>query len=282
MKVTVLTEDSRPSDGSDLVAESGLSLHIEYDDRRILFDTGMTGAFAQNAERLGIDIREVDLAIISHHHFDHGGGLARFLEVNSKAPVIMRRRGSGEHTFSVFGIINRYVGLDHRLFEEVPSRFQFVDESVEVSPGIFILTELEEKYPRPKGNRWLFVKEGGPRSPDTFEHELILAIREKGELVVITGCSHRGILNMVDTVAQRFQGIPIRALFGGFHLIGLPMLNTMAGSKREVEDIARTLRKYDIGRIYTGHCTGPKGYRVLKGVLGDQLELLQTGSRVEV
>ena len=282
MKVTVLTEDSRSSDRSDLVAEPGLSLHIEYDDRRILFDTGVTGAFAQNAERLGIDIREVDLAIISHHHFDHGGGLARFLEVNSKAPVIMRRRGSGGHTFSVFGIINRYVGLDHKPFEEVPSRFQFVDQSVEVSPGVFILTELEEKYPRPKGNRWLFVKEGGSRSPDTFEHELTLAIREKGELVVITGCSHRGILNMVDTVAQRFQGIPIKALFGGFHLIGLPMLNTMAGSKREVEDIARTLRKYDIGRIYTGHCTGPKGYRVLKGVLGDQLELLQTGSRLEV
>jgi 7,8-dihydropterin-6-yl-methyl-4-(beta-D-ribofuranosyl)aminobenzene 5'-phosphate synthase len=174
------------------------------------------------------------------------------------------------------------VGLDHEPFEEHPDRFQFVDESAEVSPGIFVLTEIGQRFPQPRGNRRLFVKEGGSRSPDTFEHELVLAIREKGGLVVFTGCSHRGIVNMVDAVAQRFQGLPVKAVFGGFHLIGLPMLNTMAGSKKEVEDIARTLRRYDIGRIYTGHCTGPKGYRVLKGVLGEQLELLHTGSRLEV
>jgi 7,8-dihydropterin-6-yl-methyl-4-(beta-D-ribofuranosyl)aminobenzene 5'-phosphate synthase len=83
-------------------------------------------------------------------------------------------------------------------------------------------------------------------------------------------------------VTRQFQGLPIKAVFGGFHLISLPMLNTMAGSKREVEDVGKEMLKYPIDRIYTGHCTGRKAYRVLKGVLGEKLEYLPTGGSVEV
>jgi 7,8-dihydropterin-6-yl-methyl-4-(beta-D-ribofuranosyl)aminobenzene 5'-phosphate synthase len=117
---------------------------------------------------------------------------------------------------------------------------------------------------------------------DRFEHELVTVVRDKEGLVVFTGCSHRGILNMVDAVSSQFQGVPIKALFGGFHLTGLPKLNTMAGSKREVEGIGQEMLKYPIDKVYTGHCTGPKAYRVLKGVMGDKLEYLPTGGDVEV
>jgi 7,8-dihydropterin-6-yl-methyl-4-(beta-D-ribofuranosyl)aminobenzene 5'-phosphate synthase len=82
-----------------------------------------------------------------------------------------------------------------------------------------VFVDQGKPYPQPRGNRHLFVKEGGTWSLDSFEHELILVIRERDGVVVFTGCSHSGILNMVDAVTRQFQGLPIKAVFGGFHLI---------------------------------------------------------------
>jgi len=283
MKVTALVENTVLENRQDLNPEWGLSLHIQHDGRQILFDTGATEVYGHNAERLGVDLREVDMAVISHHHYDHAGGLAHFLETNSKAKVYLRRNEAGDPYFrAFFGIINRYVGLDKGLLQKYADRFEFVDEFAEIWPGVFFLTEIGNRYPLPKGNQHLFVEEGGTRRLDQFEHELVMAVREKEGLVVLTGCSHRGILNMVDAVSSHFQGSPIKAVFGGFHLIGLPKLNTMAGSKREVEGIGEEMLKYPIKKVYTGHCTGPKAYRVLKDVMGDKLEYLPTGGGVEV
>lgn len=282
MKVTVLVENTRLEDRRDLSAEHGLSLHIQHNGKQILFDTGMTEAFSRNAERLGVDIQEVDMVVISHHHFDHGGGLAHFLETNAKAKVYLRRNEAGDCYLRAFGILNKHIGLDKRLFQKYADRFEFVDELTETSPDVFILTEIGKPYPQPKGNRYLFVKKENTRSLDSFEHELVMVMREGEGLVVFTGCSHRGILNMVDAASRQFEGLTIKAVFGGFHLIGLPILNLMAGSKREVEGIGREMLRYPIERAYTGHCTGAKAYRVLKGVMGDKLEYLPTGSSVEV
>ncbi len=283
MKVTALVENTRLESRQDLSAEWGLSLHIQHNDRQILFDTGATGAYGHNAERLGVDLQEVDMLVISHHHYDHAGGLAHFLETNSKAKVYLRRNEAGDPYFrALFGVINRYVGLDNSLLRKHADRFKFVDEFAEIWPDVFFLIEIGNRYPLPKGNRHLFVEEGGARRLDRFEHELVMVVRKQEGLVVLTGCSHRGILNMVDAVSSQFQGVPIKAVFGGFHLIGLPKLNTMAGSKREVEGIGEEMLKYPIEKVYTGHCTGPKAYRVLKDVMGDKLEYLPTGGDVEV
>ena len=284
MKVTALVENTRLEDRQDLSPEWGLSLHIRHDGAQILFDTGATETFGHNAERLGVDIREVDVVVVSHHHYDHGGGLAHFLETNSKAKVYLRRNQAGDpHIRAFFGIVNRYVGLDRSVLRKNADRFEFVDAFTQIRPDVFLLTEIGNRYPLPKGNRHLFVEDGGTRELDRFEHELILVVRDKEGLVVVTGCAHRGILNMVDAVSSQFQGLPIKAVFGGFHLIGgLPMLNTMAGSRREVEGIGEEMLKYPIKKVYTGHCTGPKAYRVLKDVMGDKLEYLPTGAGVEV
>ena len=280
MKVVALIENTKLEGREDLVDEHGLSLYIECDDKHILFDTGATEAFNQNAVTLGIDLQEVDALVISHHHFDHGGGLARFLEVNHKAKVYLRKSEEEDFYFRVPGILSRYVGLDQELLEKQADRFEFVDNFTEILPGVYILTEIPRHYALPNGNRRLFVKRGKTFSLDSFEHELIMVEKEKEELVVFTGCAHSGILNMVAAVMKQFPDVPIKGVFGGFHLIGLPKLNTMAGSKGEVKGIGQELLKYPIERVYTGHCTGKKAYRVLKGVMAEKLEYFPTGSQV--
>jgi 7,8-dihydropterin-6-yl-methyl-4-(beta-D-ribofuranosyl)aminobenzene 5'-phosphate synthase len=251
MEITALIENTRSEDRKDLKAEHGLSLHIKHEGKQILFDTGATEAFSDNAEKLGVHINQVDITVISHHHF-------------------------------ALGFINKFVGLDWRLLNKYADRINFVNELTEISPSVFILTEIKKPYPQPKGNRYLFAKEGNTYELDSFEHELIMVIREKDGLVAFTGCSHNGILNMIDSVAKQFPNVRIKAVLGGFHLIGLPILNTMSGRKREVEDIGKEILKYPIEKLYTGHCTGMKAYRILKGVLGDKLEHFPTGGRIEV
>ena len=87
---------------------------------------------------------------------------------------------------------------------------------------------------------------------------------------------------MVDTVARVFEGIPVKAVIGGFHLVGSPPFNFMAGSRREVEDLAKKILDYPIDRTYTGHCTGTKAFAVLKTVMGERITDLKTGSCFEV
>ena len=117
---------------------------------------------------------------------------------------------------------------------------------------------------------------------DDFSHELLLVIKENDSLVIFSGCSHNGMLNMIDTVHEEFDGIPIKAVIGGFHLVGLPMFNTMAGSRSEVEDIGRRALTYPVESVYSGHCTGQKAYRVLKNVMGEKLNQLHTGAVIEI
>ena len=282
MKVTALIENTKLEGRDDLTAEHGLALHIQYQGGQILFDTGATGEFVHNAEVLGVDLRGVERVVLSHHHFDHGGGLRRFMEVNAEAPVYLKRNEAGMCYFRLFGIVSRYIGLDLGLLQEQAGRLVVVDEFTEIAPGVFIITEIGRPYPLPKGNRYLFVKGEQGYELDLFEHELVLVVQEDDGLAVFTGGSHRGILNMVDTVAKRFAGRPIKAVFGGFHLIGLPLFNSMAGSRKEVAAIGRKMLTYPVEKVYTGHCTGAKAYRVLKEAMGEHLEYLPTGRSVEV
>jgi 7,8-dihydropterin-6-yl-methyl-4-(beta-D-ribofuranosyl)aminobenzene 5'-phosphate synthase len=282
MQVTALIENDRVEGRDDLVAEFGLSLHIRHGNLQILFDTGATGAFVDNAERLGVDVGAIDLAVLSHHHFDHGGGLERFLELNDRARVHLRASGWAPRYFRALVVIKRPIGLDASLFDRYAHRLELVTQSTEIAPGVFLITEIGSDHPRPNGNRYLFVERGGALEPDPFEHELVLAICDGGGLVVFTGCSHHGILNMIEAARRHLPDLPVKAVFGGFHLIGLPFGDSMAASPEEVESIGRSILRLTDGTVYTGHCTGHKALGVLAGVMGESLRSFPTGSSVEV
>ncbi len=281
MRITTLIENDTLENRDDLVAEFGLSLHIEFGTSRILFDTGSTGAFVDNAEALGIDLGEVDVAVLSHHHFDHGGGLERFFAANARAKVHLLKSDLVGRFFKGQEKVQP-IGLDLTLFDRFSDRFQFVTDTTKIAPGVFLLTEIPSTHERPKGNSHLFVEKDGELQADPFDHELVMVVRTDDGLVVFSGCSHNGILNMTDAAAQQWPGEPIRAIIGGFHLIGLPIANTMAGSRAQVEEIGRRILEIGPAKVCTSHCTGQKAFNVLSDVMGDTLESFHTGSIIEV
>jgi len=108
----------------------------------------------------------------------------------------------------------------------------------------------------------------------------MVVIDEKDGIIIISGCSHHGILNMVETAMDLFPGKNIKAVFGGFHLIGSPLLKNMGESKDAVHEIGKKLMEYPIEKVYTCHCTGEKAYNILKEVMGDKLEYFTTSTTV--
>ena len=207
MEVISLIDNIKPMDRKDLHQEHGLSQFIRSNGQQILFDTGISGNFQQNSQKLNIDTANVTHAVVSHHHFDHGGGLATFLAANLQAKVYLRNSSTEEFQLDIFGLIKRPIGLDKSLFRTHPQRFTFVSQFSEIAPDVFLITKIMNRHAMPKGNRHLYMGTGSSKRLDDFEHELILVIKQTSGLVVFTGCSHHGILNMLDAVLEHFPGL---------------------------------------------------------------------------
>ncbi len=253
MKLTVLLENSTTSPG--LACEHGLSLHIETGEKKILFDAGQSGAFADNAEKLGIDLRAVDLAVLSHGHYDHGGGLLRFLEINKTAPVYLRREAFGQYYHGQ----KKYIGLNPALKD--CRRLVFGENGMELAPGITLAAGGE---PIVRADSFgLTCKGSRGFCPDDFRHEQYLLIEEQGRRICISGCSHRGILNIVRWFRPD-------VLVGGFHFMDMTDPAALEQAARALLDSPTT--------YYTGHCTGQQQYAFLKTQMGDRLNPMPTGT----
>ncbi len=161
-------------------------------------------------------------------------------------------------------------------------RFRYTSGVVEIYSNIFIVNEISNKYKRPEGNKYIYSKADNHINKDSFDHELMMVIREEDGLVIFTGCAHSGVLNMVHTTVNLFPNTRIKAIIGGFHLVGLPLFSWTIGSREEVTFLANELLNYPIGALYTGHCTGSKAYKILRGILGNRIEQIPTGCRVEI
>lgn len=282
MKITTLVENELAPGRRNLETEFGLSLLIDRGDQRILFDTGAAGAAMRNAPRLGVDLRQVDAVVLSHHHFDHGGGLPAFLAINSRAKVYLRHPPPGKEFFRALWVVSRYIGLEEGLLERFKDRFVFVDTFTEFLPAAYIVTNIARRHPLPKGDHHLYLKGEDGYVRDPFAHELMLVVRDDDGLVAFTGCGHSGVLNMIDSLIEHFPGSRIKAVVGGFHLIGLPKPETMAGSKHEIAALAQDMCKMPVDAYWTGHCTGHKAFEILKQGLGARLDAFHTGAALTI
>ncbi|HOB39176.1 MAG TPA: MBL fold metallo-hydrolase [Methanomassiliicoccaceae archaeon] len=277
MLLTVLVENSPGHDGR-LLHEHGLSMYIEANGTRVLFDLGQSSRFAHNAEVLGVDLSTVDMAIISHGHYDHGGGLSRFLELNHAAPVYMRHGADG--SFHAIGPLEtRYIGLDPWTLKAHSERIIWLDDTTEVAPGIHLLTRIPGSEERPAGNRGLMVKRGRGLVRDDFCHELFCVVVEEDGMTVITGCGHSGIANMVLAAREGSPGRELKAVVGGFHLSG-GAPGEPAADVKGVDALIRSLAGHGCPKVVTGHCTGKEAISILRNRLGERSVALCTGMRI--
>lgn len=273
MRITVLLENSTPS--SRLVAQHGLSLFIEAAGFRILFDMGPGAAFIDNARTLGIDVASADLAIVSHGHADHGGGLCAYLDatrgIRDEAPVYVRAHAFDRH-LSGTREVHHDIGLDRLLAAD--ERVVTVDADCSPGPGLRLFAADQRPHALPAGNARLMAQRGDAVVPDAFEHEQSLLVTEGDRHILVSGCSHAGILNIMDT-AERLAGAPLDAVVAGFHLTSPSAGDTEAAEA--VRELALKLAARE-ARYYTFHCTGIEAYSVLRDALGDRINYVHTGS----
>lgn len=259
----------------DLGCEHGLSLYIETMNHKILFDVGESELFLQNAQQLGVDIADIDYLVISHGHYDHGGGIKGFLQVNQKAKVFIHNQAFGQHYALRPNGELEYIGLDEELKEH--KQIVFTSANFEISAGITLFSNVLLQEPVPKSNRGLLVEQEGEKVQDNFAHEQNLIIEEEGKILLVTGCAHNGIINILEHFHQLKGAIP-HYVIGGFHL---------ANPSGESEDMARVDRigEYFLrtnGKFFTCHCTGIPAYERLKAILGDKIAYLSTGSEITI
>ena len=258
-----------------MIAKHGLSLFIETDNHKLLFDTGPDGSFHQNAQDLGIDLSEVDMLIISHAHYDHGGGLEEFFKINKHAPVYLGLHAQDEYYSRRSENELQYIGLKQSLLEANSHRIRYIAEKISIAEHIILLPNSEHSTFKPSAI--LYMMHNGVLAEDTYEHELLMVIEEEGVLHVFTGCSHNGVENMILTVHKEFPGMQIQTLIGGFHLMNFHT-GKMVEDEETVKDLARNLLARDIIKFYTCHCTGTEAMKVLQKVMGERIEWVSTGT----
>lgn len=271
MIVHVLMENT-PLPG--FIGEHGLSFHITMGDKNILLDAGSSGKFVQNAEKLGISLADVHIAILSHGHYDHGDGFRSFFQENSKASLYLRKDALGPQ-FSTSSGSPKFVGLHKSLEKDWSHRFHFVEEEkTTLWGGIYLINHQTEGQ---KLESALFIKEGWDHfTPDHFYHQQSLVFQKKDGLIVFNSCCHGGASTVLAGIRRFFPDLPI-TLVGGLHLSHLT-----EDCKGEVQVLGDSMITQGIQALYTGHCTGPEAYHHLQPILEDKLHPLMSGQRFEL
>ncbi|MCL2019867.1 MAG: MBL fold metallo-hydrolase [Oscillospiraceae bacterium] len=279
MKLLTLIENTAASE--KLCTEHGLSFYIEHMGKKILFDAGATGLFAKNASRMLIDLKKLDIAVLSHNHIDHAGGLDVLLGYRPNIKIYAKKAVLNG-VFKKAGIFQIPIGLSSGYFEKRAENFVLFNSFQQIADGAFLMScEVFEPY---FTDKTLLMKKDKKAVADDYSHELFMVVFPSGEpedgIVVISSCSHAGVVNILNTVRLTWEGVPIIGFVGGIHL------TTKGGKKlicsfEEIEKIAEEIKGMDIGQIYVCHCTGQKGYERLKIQLGDQIQYLRAGEELE-
>ena len=287
MKISVLVENTVSENlavkNLPLQAEHGLSLFIQTQNKNILFDMGQTNLFAKNASLLGINLQTVDFAILSHGHYDHGGlssplpatlkneyfGIEAFAHINKKAPIFINSNAFSQN----YNANKKYIGLNQELLQsKIAERFIFVQDEKEITQNIKLFSCNSYKKSVATNAFGLMQLQNGTFVPDNFNHEHYLLIQENNKKILISGCSHKGILNIVEWFKPDF-------LIGGFHFKSLDVENPC--QKLELESYAKKLASYNT-KYFTCHCTGTQQFEILKSIMKEKVEYISTGDSIEL
>ncbi len=286
MVVKVLNENTVYKRG--YLAEHGMSLLIEYEGRKILFDTGQSDVFMRNASRMGENLMDLDAIILSHGHYDHCGGLEYLAEMYHKGEgslmaaadkteciranvsrfphVYVREnafenkkaRNEGTDTYREIGIPWRL----GRTMEQLRERFVYTGEYTQLFENVYLISGIPYVTEFERVNAALKIDRNGELIEDSMIDEQILVIRSDKGLHVFAGCSHPGIINVLRLVQAKFPGEHIYSLYAGMHLIGV--------ASKKLEIVIEEIDKLNIDLIIPVHCTGQSAAAAIKAEFGDK------------
>lgn len=271
MRIINLIEDTKGQ--NNCVYEHGLSFYIETENHKLLFDTGASEKFIENAKMLGIDLTKVDTVIISHGHYDHTGGILAFAEINPDAKIYIQNNAKGAF-YNCREEKEKYIGMHPDISTLKQVIFQTGEFTIDKELSVY--SKVTERKLWPKSNEILKEKCGNQFVQDTFLHEQYLVINEKGNRILLSGCAHNGILNILEKYEKIYSSVP-DVVISGFHMMKKGEYNL-----EEIETIKKTgwiLKKKGI-KFYTGHCTGEKAIIILKEIMGENLFVMHSGDTI--
>ncbi len=242
---------------------------------RLLMDTGASGEVTlHNLEMLGIDLNDIDLIFLSHGHYDHTGGLMDLLRrMKRRVPVIAHPEIFAPKLKARPFLKN--IGLPF-------SRSQLEEHAVillsknptTLAPGVITTGEVERKTAFEHVEGFWTIRDG-IYQPDTIvdDQSLVLKLDDRG-LVVISGCAHSGIINIIQQAKRLTCSDKICAVIGGFHLID--------SDEVRINKTVEELLALDPEIVRPGHCTGAHAISMLQNALGERCKPLFTGEIVEL
>lgn len=287
LRITTLIENN-PDDKKDLCFEHGLSLLIEADGKHILFDTGQSGDFIKNAKTLNQNLLDLDFVIISHGHYDHSGGFKKFIEVVEKSPKLIvgeeffapkyKKVSENEYKYNGNSFDETYIKNKQVPLEKVKEDILYLTKNImafhnferstdyEKLSDKFYIGEFMENTESPSHNCSAFVR-------DEFSDEIVLGINTEKGLVLIVGCSHIGIVNIISTIKERMD-VPIYAVIGGTHLVD--------ADEFRIQQTISSFGAMNIQYIAVSHCTGEQGIKAIKENMEEKFIFNNTGKVINI
>lgn len=267
MKILTLIENT--SGNPACACEHGLSVYIETIKHKILLDTGASDAFLQNARKLNVDLTKVDILVLSHGHYDHAGGIMAFSEINPRARIYMKETAACDYYHG-----QRYIGIDKRI-SKLP-QVHLVDQDEKIDDELSVFSHVTGRRFFAQSNLSLTKRIAGTDVQDFFDHEQYLVITQNQTRILLSGCAHNGILNILDQYQTLYGGLP-QIVISGFH-----MMKKTAYTEEEVTVIRKTADELSAMPtvFYTGHCTGEAAYAIMKSIMGNKLLPLHSGTPV--
>ena len=275
VKITVICENS-VAGPFGIVGEHGWSALVETGDRVILFDTGQGQGIVSNMLLLGKDFRDVDFIVLSHGHYDHTGGLPKALSITGRVPVYCHRDIFLERWW-VRGESRREIGIRYKRswLESIGADFRFVSEFTEIAPGIFLTGEVPRKTAfEPPDQNMKVVNESGELIQDDIRDDLSMVIDSEKGLIVVLGCAHAGLINILEYVHEMLPDRPFHAVVGGTHL-GFAAMQQFEATLKALDD-------FDVRILGASHCTGLANSARLYNRLGERFYFASAGSVLEV
>jgi len=275
-KITTLIEDN-PSADTRLYTEHGLSLYMVIDGIKILFDTGKSGDFIKNAELLKIDLSKLDYVVLSHGHYDHSGGFRKLVDkVGTSYKLIVGE----EFFYNKYGLIEgdtyKYLGnsFDKEYIRQNNIQTKYIEEDIfHITENIIIFTNFKRINDFELPNKRFQIKQDKNYILDNFSDEIVLTIKSEKGLFVILGCSHVGIVNILETIIER-TGMPVYGIVGGTHLIEADELR--------LNSTMNFFKEKDIHILGMSHCTGKNALVEIEREFGNRYLYNNTGNVIKI